>query len=190
MLLAFLAPQAAFAHADLAEAEPADGATVEGTPGLVSLLFTEPQDVHSSIELVGPSGPIATAGPAADDPLTMRLAPPPLNPGSYTVRWTAVGDDGHIERGTVTFTVTEPPPTPAPSPTPPSPAPTPTATAATTPAPPTPSAATSSISPSPAPDPSDGGGAGADVGSLLAILVVAVVIGIVTRRLLRAGRGA
>jgi len=176
-----LVPSAVFAHADLVASTPTDGATLEGTPPVVELRFTEALTSKSSIELVGPTGSVSSGIPAAADPLTMHLVPPTLEPGVYSVRWTAATDDGHIERGAITFTVVAPPPTPSPSPASsataePSPTLMPTATAAT-------------ASPEPTPEPTEPvGGAGLDLTILLAVGVVAIVLGFAARVLIRGGR--
>ena len=178
---------AVLAHADLESAIPAADSIVEGSPTLIELVFTKPLLANSSIDLVGPSGSVAKAGPVSGMPQTMRLVPPVLEPGDYRVQWAAATDDGHIERGVVSFTVVAPRPTPRPSPTP-----APSATAPPT-AGPTPSAtptpAPSSPAPSPGPD-EPGGASDVDLGILIAIVGVALVIGIATRLLLRQGRRA
>lgn len=178
-----VAPSAAFAHAELVASSPQDLAIIEGTPALVELQFTEALTSKSSIELVGPGGSIATGGPVTGEPATMALVPPALEPGVYSVRWTAATDDGHIERGAITFTLTEPPPTPSPSPPP-------SATQGPTPIP-SPSGSPEPPLPSPAPTGAGNPGAGdaADLVVLLAVAAVAIVVGFATRILLR-GRDA
>ncbi len=180
-VLATLGPgSVALGHAELVDSVPGDGATLEATPEIVSLRFTEALKANSSIELVGPEGSIASAGPMVDDPLTMALVPPALAPGLYAVRWTAATDDGHIERGSVGFTIVAPPPTPDPTPSPtPSATATASPTATPTPLEPTPSAA-------PSPDPGSPAGSPVDPGTLLLLVGVAIVIGLATRRLVRA----
>lgn len=178
-----LIPSAVFAHADLVASTPADGATVSGTPPLIVLTFTEVLTANSSLELIGPVGSIVSGSPPVpSEPATMTIDPPNLEPGEYSVRWTAATDDGYIERGAITFTVVAPPPpTPTPSPTPsaiaePTPTPAPTQTAVP-------------ASPSPTPAPAEPvGGDGPDLTVLLAVGVVAILLGFAARVLLPGGR--
>ncbi len=185
MSLALISAPAVLAHADLEHSVPAADSTVEGSPPIVELVFTKPLLANSSIDLVGPAGSVAKAGPVPGTPQTMRLVAPVLEPGEYRVQWAAATDDGHIERGVVSFTVVAPPPTPSPSRTPahlatsaPTAAPTPGASPTTAPS-----------SPAPSPEPDEPGEAtDSDLGILMAIVGVALVIGVATRLLLRQGR--
>lgn len=176
-----LIPSAVFAHAELAASTPTDGSTVSGTPPIIELTFTEALTAKSSLELVGPAGSIASGSPPApSEPTTMTIDPPTLEPGEYSVRWTAATDDGHIERGAITFTVVAPPPTPSPSPDP-------SATAEATPTP-SPTATAAPASPTPTPGPSEPvGGDGPDLTVLLAVGVVAILLSIGARVLVRGG---
>lgn len=177
-----LIPSAVFAHADLVASTPADGATVSGTPPIIVLTFTEVLTAKSSLELIGPAGSIVSGSPPVpSEPATMTIDPPTLEPGEYSVRWTAATDDGYIERGAITFTVVAPPPTPSPSPTP-------SATAEPTPTPaPTETAVPASPTPTPAPA-EPVGGDGPDLTVLLAVGVVAILLGVAARVLVRGGR--
>jgi methionine-rich copper-binding protein CopC len=128
------------AHAELVSSDPADGATVTGSPDEVVTVFDEPLLDNSSMELIGPDGSrVATGEVDPADRTRMVIAVNDLAPGEYEARWTAASADGHVERGTFGFTVVEPTPSPTASLTPrPSEAPSPTPSAAPTP-PPTPS---------------------------------------------------
>ena len=183
MILAGL-PATALGHAELDTATPADGSTVEGTPDLIELLFTEAVTEGSSLELRGADDTVlATGGPDPAGTIRMTLIPPTLGPGTYTVRWTARAADSHVERGTVSFTVVEPPPTPSATPTP-----APSVTAAPTPSPtPTPEA-TPSPSPTPSPEPTDPTAAGGDV--LIPIVAAVVLLGVLGAYLVRRRSGA
>lgn len=118
MLLA--TPSIATAHAALTDSTPTADSTVLTTPPEVVLTFDDPLlPETSSFEVVDASGAsILTGHVDGTDAHVMRAATGPLANGAYDVRWTAATDDGHIERGTFTFTVaaaTEPPATPGPT---------------------------------------------------------------------------
>lgn len=180
LVLVLLLPVTVFGHAELDTSTPADGAIVDGPfAGTIFMTFTEGLAGESSAKLRDSAGLV----PAADDVHfdTITLMPDaPLAAGDYEVEWTAVAEDGHIERGTVRFTVVlSATPEPTPSPTP-APSATPTTSAPTTPTPaPSPSAtltpvATPAASPAGPDDPDTTGGAG-DV--LLPIVLGALLVG-------------
>jgi copper resistance protein C len=103
ILLSAVAP--ALAHVGLASSDPAAGSTVERAD-TVTLVFDEALKASaSSFKLTGPGGTTIGTG-AVTGPRRMVLdAPGGLPAGVYTVKWTAAGTDGHIERGTFSFTV-------------------------------------------------------------------------------------
>lgn len=112
-LLALALAGPVVAHADLVSSDPADRAVLATPPTTITLTFTEPLDAaKSSFKLIGPGGTIGT-GKVAGDPAGMMLDGLALDPGSYQVQWTSAGPDGHLERGTLAFTVSEPTPPPA-----------------------------------------------------------------------------
>jgi hypothetical protein len=122
----------ALAHADLVASDPEDGAVLADPPTAVTLTFNEGLDAgKSSFRLIGPDGDIGTGTAARDGATRMVLAGLVLAPGEYRVKWTAAADDGHVERGSLGFSVSAP--TPEPATPPPSPAPSPTAATTTTP---------------------------------------------------------
>lgn len=181
-VLLLAVPGTAVAHAELETATPADGSTVEGTPDLIELLFTEAVIEGSSLELRSAADTVlATGGPDPAGTIRMTVVPPTLEPGVYTVRWAARTEDGHVERGTVSFTVAEPPATPSPTPTP-----APSVTAAPSPSP-TPEP-TPSPSPTLSPAPTDPTAAGGDV--LIPIVAAVVLLGVLGAYLLRRRSGA
>jgi methionine-rich copper-binding protein CopC len=107
-LTVFFLAAAAFAHASLLAADPDDGATLETTPYTLSATFDEELDrERSSIVVENAAGTeVARGGVSADDDTVMTAELPALEPGEYTVRWTAVTpDDQAVERGTYTFNV-------------------------------------------------------------------------------------
>ncbi len=96
-----------YAHTKLEKSDPADGATVTTSPQWVQLFFSEKPDLKvSKVEVVGPSGKIEV-GPAhsmADKDL-MAAFDRPLDSGKYTVSWQTAGKDGHVLKGSFSFTV-------------------------------------------------------------------------------------
>jgi methionine-rich copper-binding protein CopC len=121
-LLSLLAvPGLVWAHAELDTSDPADGSTVEGTPEVIVADFTEALADGSRLVLRGPDGERAAEGRIDESNDTrMIIEPPELAAGDYEVRWTAVAEDGHVERGSYSFTVVAaatPEPTDSPSPT-------------------------------------------------------------------------
>ena len=125
------------AHAELESTDPADGATVTGSPAEVVATFNEPLEDNSSMELIGPGGGrVATGDVDPADRTRLVIDPGDLPPGEYEVRWTAASADGHVERGIYSFTLVAPTPPPTAAPTAttrPTPSPTPFATASPTP---------------------------------------------------------
>lgn len=107
------------ADARLVTSSPEDGALVTTPPTDVTLTFDEDLDpAKSSFRLVTDGATIGTGKVGAASRNVMTLDGLSLAPGGYEVRWTAGSTDGHLIRGTLTFTVADPtpaPPTPGPS---------------------------------------------------------------------------
>jgi len=177
-LLAVLAlaamPALALGHAELDSATPAPDSTIEIAPAELVATFTEALDgSKSSLEVRDPAGSVVASGGAellGADGITMTLPLPALGNGTYEVRWTSAATDGHIERGTFSFTVSAPP----------SPSPSPSAEPTASPSP-TPSAIASPTA-TPSPSPTDGGAnpaseaGGLDASTLLPIAVAILVV--------------
>ena len=184
MLVLF--PATAAAHAELTEATPADGATIEGTPEEVSAKFTEPLETDGSTfsirDAAGERLAVGNIDPA--DRTRLIIDPvPELAPGVYEVRWRAASADGHAENDTWSFTVTA---APTPSPTPAS---TPESTASDAPTP----SATPEPSPSAAASPSASPGstdpAGSSDGDVILPIIAALAIVLVVAAVLLSRRG-
>lgn len=103
-----LSQSPACAHAVLKSASPAKDAEVSA-PQKVTLHFSEKlEPAFSRAEVLDAAGKPVSAGKAAlekSEPSTMTVALPALAPGRYTVRYVAVGDDGHRREGDYAFTV-------------------------------------------------------------------------------------
>jgi methionine-rich copper-binding protein CopC len=103
-----LAASQAWAHAKLESTTPAADSTVS-SPKTIQAHFSEAIVTKLSSLKLGTSD--GTAVPVmsmndAKDPATLSIMPnAALKPGSYTVTWSAVSDDGHKTQGTFRFTV-------------------------------------------------------------------------------------
>ena len=80
------------------------------SPAVVSITYSEAvEPKFSTISVTDADGKkkfnTATAMPVANDPKTMTLALPTLQPGSYVVHWVSVAADGHRLEGQYSFTV-------------------------------------------------------------------------------------
>jgi methionine-rich copper-binding protein CopC len=102
-------PLMAFAHAKLLGTTPAAGADLPAAPKTLTLTFNEA--VRLAVLKLSAGGhdiPVtldrgAPAGAAVSVPL------PVLGAGTYQVQWSALTvDDGHVVKGTFSFTVASP----------------------------------------------------------------------------------
>jgi len=106
-LAALALPGAASAHATLRGTIPADGAVLAHAPRSVQVVFDDIVRVGSrNAAVANRTGESVLAGrPTADlDVLTIPLRPG-LRRGAYSVRWSIVSNDGHLERGVLAFAV-------------------------------------------------------------------------------------
>jgi methionine-rich copper-binding protein CopC len=104
-------PDAVWAHALLDHATPGVGTTVQGSPGELTLHFTEHLvAAFSGASLATEGGEAIPTGKAAiesSDPATLHVPiGRKLKPGTYIVHWHAVSVDTHRTSGTYKFTVT------------------------------------------------------------------------------------
>jgi len=100
---------AAFAHANLASAVPAAGATVQTAPTEVAITFTEEvAPKFSGIQVLDAKGTRVDAGEsrtAPDNAKLLSVGLKTLSPGVYKVLWHAMSaDDSHKTKGSFTFT--------------------------------------------------------------------------------------
>lgn len=103
-----LAGTAAFAHASLNSADPADGAVLAAAPQELRLVFSEPVS-PLALRLIGPDG-----GTRALDRFELRdrtvviAVPEKLVAGTHVLSWRVVSADGHPVGGSVVFSVGAP----------------------------------------------------------------------------------
>ena len=102
---------AAFAHAHLVRATPAEGGTIKSAPNEVTLKFNEKLESAFSSAVVrdsaGKQVDKADAHVDKADRTVVRVSLPPLDPGIYTVEWRAMSSDTHKINGNFTFRVGE-----------------------------------------------------------------------------------
>lgn len=106
--VALTLPQAALAHAVLESSSPAHEQRLAVSPRVMRIDFDQAVDVvPASVRVLDERGR-SLAGPATLARSERVIAAPllrRLGPGGYTVRWQALGRDGHIVAGIVTFGV-------------------------------------------------------------------------------------
>ncbi len=107
-LLMTTAASMALAHAKLTRSSPAADSTI-AAPMAIELHFDEGVEAKmSSVKLMAADGDAVAAMSMNDskDPTMLSIMPnSPLKAGRYTVKWSAVTDDGHKTQGTFSFTV-------------------------------------------------------------------------------------
>jgi methionine-rich copper-binding protein CopC len=106
LLTVGLASTVVLAHMKASKFEPAADSTVTTTPR-VQVWFTQAPDPKvSKIELSGPSGPVKLgAMQVTAEKSIVAAVEGPLGNGKYTASWQAAGDDGHVQKGTYSFSV-------------------------------------------------------------------------------------
>lgn len=107
ILVALAAPASAFAHASLVRSLPANGAVVARPPAVVRVVFDDSVQVGPGIEAIRNGGRSVLAGrPHIEGGRTLVV---PLRrglaDGAYSVRWSIVSDDGHLESGVLAFAI-------------------------------------------------------------------------------------
>lgn len=102
----------ASAHATLIGSDPADGATLSTAPTTVTLTFDDSlENFEPVVSVTGPDGSQFQAGEATIDGATLSNRVLPLTaPGTYTIAYRVVSDDGHPVEGQVRFDLAVPPP--------------------------------------------------------------------------------
>ncbi len=104
LALASLAATAS-AHAHLQKASPADGSVVTTSPSRIVLNFSEAARLTAASIQKGdePRQRLKPLPAAAARQISVPL--PQLTPGSYSVTWRVVSEDGHVMSGTLRFTL-------------------------------------------------------------------------------------
>jgi methionine-rich copper-binding protein CopC len=94
------------AHAHLQKSSPADNSTVTTSPSNLVLNFSEAARLTALSIQKGeePKQDLKPLPTAAAQQVSIPL--PPLTPGTYSVSWRVVSDDGHVMGGALHFTLT------------------------------------------------------------------------------------
>lgn len=99
----------ALAHAIVKQSQPAAGAVLTASPREVKITFNEKVEaMFTSATVKNAAGATVSQEKATLDPAdsaVLRLPVPTLAPGAYTVKWNAVGSDGHRRNGEIRFSV-------------------------------------------------------------------------------------
>jgi copper transport protein len=106
-LAALLAPGAAWAHASLVRTDPSDGAVLAHSPAQVSFTFDDAVRAGPGIEAIRNGGASVLGAKAQVAERKTLLVPlrPGLPDGDYSVRWSIISEDGHLESGVLAFAV-------------------------------------------------------------------------------------
>jgi copper transport protein len=118
VLGALLVPSTALAHVTLESSVPATQSRVETAPTEIRLRFSQPVTITSNaIQVLAPDGTVLSGTAKTEDGGYVVVAPVSrlVDGQGYTVRWRAIGADGHSPGGVFTFGVGvgAPPPTEA-----------------------------------------------------------------------------
>lgn len=103
---ALLLPLCAAAHSHATSTTPADGAVLKAAPTEFVINLNEAAKL-TKVTLQKTGEPDAKAvGPLPNDAQQhIRIPAPKLAAGEYTLRYRALGDDGHVVPGTLKFTI-------------------------------------------------------------------------------------
>ncbi len=104
--------EAASAHAQLVQTDPASGAVLTDPPAAISLTFNEGVEISlGGIRLLAADGHrLVTGEPRHADGTSTKIAvelPQRLDNGTYVVSWRALSADSHPVQGAFTFSVGE-----------------------------------------------------------------------------------
>jgi methionine-rich copper-binding protein CopC len=109
LVLAWLAPPAALAHAYLDRTSPEGTSTVRGSPAEVKLWFSHAlEPAYCAVRVVDGNGRQVDRKDTRVDPAEAKLLKvtlSPLAPGAYRVIWRVLSADGHVTRGEFGFEV-------------------------------------------------------------------------------------
>lgn len=101
----------ATAHVSLVASSPGHESTVGVVDELVLEFSGSVQADVATVELSGPTGPVAlAAAPTARDGVLTQPLPARLDAGAHTVAYRVLAADGHLVTGTLRFTVRPPAP--------------------------------------------------------------------------------
>lgn len=100
-----IAPSA-YAHTHLTSSMPSDKAVLDKAPNELMLHFSEPTKLTAVTLKKNGEGEAHKLAAFPKEPTANANIPlQALSQGEYTVEWRAVGDDNHVMRGTLHFTI-------------------------------------------------------------------------------------
>lgn len=107
VLAGLAAPATAWAHANLVHTVPANGAVLVRGPAVVLVVFDDSVRVGGGVQAIRNGGTSILAGRAHVERARTLVIPlrRGLANGDYSVRWSIVSDDGHLESGVIAFAV-------------------------------------------------------------------------------------
>lgn len=113
----WLMPGVTMAHSKLESSVPGQDASIAASPERIELTFNTKIEKLSNFKVLNAAGDEMETERAEVNGETMSGAVPAVLPnGTYTVKWTIIGADGHSVEGNYSFTVDAPTPTESPSP--------------------------------------------------------------------------
>ena len=93
------------AHAHLQKSTPADNSVITTSPSNLVLNFSEAARL-TTLSIQRGNEPQQNLKPLPTSAAQQISVPlPPLTPGTYSVKWRVVSDDGHVVSGALHFTV-------------------------------------------------------------------------------------
>lgn len=97
---------AAFAHSPLSATKPADSAVLSGAPEAVGLTFKRNiRLTRVTLSVAGAAAVDLDLGSQTGFVTDFALPVADMGAGVYAVEWRGLGDDGHAQQGTFSFTV-------------------------------------------------------------------------------------
>lgn len=108
ILVGGLAVATLSAHLIVRKTVPADQAVVPTAPARIEVWFNQPPAPRvSRLELTGPDGEVALGELEIDTKARWiaTLVEGTMRPGQYEVSWRTAGNDGHVQRGTFSFSI-------------------------------------------------------------------------------------
>lgn len=95
------------AHLAVARSTPARDETLKASPDHVQVWFTQsPSLAVSALSIEGPNGSIEVGKVTAGEEQSLTAGVTgTLAPGRYTLNWQTAGNDGHIMKGAIPFSV-------------------------------------------------------------------------------------
>ncbi len=95
-------------HLHLLKSSPPANATVSAAPDSIRFWFSQTPELKvTTVKVTGPGSIAVALAPLVRGDSTLVLAPvkAKMAAGAYTVAWHTMAKDGHVARGTFSFTV-------------------------------------------------------------------------------------